>query len=125
MCKLKGLLDKSINPDYNKYARRKCLTKWADYLICAVKYNGDRTRVEGVQCCIDREDSLTEPVEISRSKVIKLLEKGYTIAAIFKNVEGKWQKEADLRLIEVDGEKYIRTDHTRNKGDDLENLPEF
>jgi len=101
------------------------MAKWADYLISAVKYNGDRTRVEGVRCFIDKGDSLSEPFNISRGKVIYLLEKGYSIAAIYKNVEGKWQKESFVRLVLTDGGKYIRTDHNHKPLDNLENLPEF
>ncbi|MBN2379694.1 DUF3892 domain-containing protein [candidate division WOR-3 bacterium] len=101
------------------------MAKWADYLISAVKYNGDRTIIEGVRCCIDKGDSISESVDISRSKVIYLLDKGYTMAAIFKNIEGKWQKEANVRLVKVDGEKFIRTDKSQKRGDNMVNLPEF
>ncbi|MBD3284970.1 DUF3892 domain-containing protein [candidate division WOR-3 bacterium] len=101
------------------------MAKWADYLISAVKYNGDRTRVEGVRCFIDKGESLSEAFDIPRSKVIYLLEKGYSIVAIYKNIEGKWQRESRVRLFEIGGKKYIRTDTFNNPNDNLEGLPEY
>jgi len=45
--------------------------------------------------------------------------------AFRKNPEGKYVRGEDVRVVEIDGAKYIRTDANKAKADNLGTLPRF
>jgi Protein of unknown function (DUF3892) len=99
--------------------------KWADYLISAVRYNAAETHIDAVKLHEDRGDTVGSSVEKSRQEIVALLEGDATISTIFKTQEGKWRQGAEVRIITVEGTKYIRTDADATKADNLGNLPRF
>jgi hypothetical protein len=101
-------------------------TKWADYLISAVQYNAAGTHIAKVRAHPDNGDSVGPGTEVSRSRVVSLLGAGTTFATITRdNANNKWNRGADVGVITVDGEKYIRTDRDKTKKDNLGQLPRF
>ena len=98
--------------------------KWADYLISAVRYNAAATHIEEVQVRLDEDTKVGGPSTWSRSKVVEKLEAGYTFVTIYRANE-KWDKGAEVRVIVIDREKFIRTDSDQIKEDNLEDLPTF
>jgi hypothetical protein len=98
--------------------------KWADYLISAVRYNAAETHIEKVRVHVDNGDSVGPASDWTRAEVIARLEAGYTFVTIFKQ-DGKWQKGAEVRVVTIHDEKFIRTDADRTKEDNLGNLPRF
>ncbi|MBY0245553.1 MAG: DUF3892 domain-containing protein [Sphingobacteriaceae bacterium] len=103
------------------------MDKWADYAICAVKYNDEKTHIEKVKRFKDLGgDSFDEPAAVkTRSAIIDAIKnKNRTYVTTYKH-DGKWQKGAEVSIQTVDGVDYIRTDSNKIKKDNLGTLPEF
>ena len=101
------------------------MSKWADYLISAVKYDSNHERIESVKTHKDKGDTVGSGFIEKRSQVVSNIESGYSYCTILRNKEDKWNKGEDVHVVKVDGEKFIRTDNNKTKKDNLENLPEF
>jgi hypothetical protein len=110
--------------DFNSTGGEDVSEKWADYLISAVRYDAAAAHIEEVQVRLDEGEKVGGPSTWSRSKVIERLEAGYTVVTIFRS-DGSWQRGAEVRVIRIDDEKFIRTDADRTKEDNLEDLPSF
>ncbi len=101
------------------------MSKWADYLISAVRYDSSHEKIESVRTHEDKGDEVGTPYYESRSDVVSNIENGYTYCTIIKSTEGKWDRGEDIHIIKVGSNKYIRTDNNTTNKDNLENLPEF
>lgn len=101
------------------------MTKWADYLISAVRYNDPKTHIVAVRCHPDNGDSVGAGTEAQRTAVVAKIDAGSTFATIRKTQEGKWSRGEDVRIVVVDDTKYLRTDPNSVKADNLGNLPLF
>jgi Protein of unknown function (DUF3892) len=102
--------------------------KWAaDYLISAVRYNTAGTHIDRVRYHADNGDNIGSAAETSRQWVVDSLESGVTFVTIYQNPSDstKWVRGAEVRVILIDGTKYIRTDADRTKRDNLGDLPRF
>lgn len=94
-----------------------------NYCIIAVHYHNGKegTYLESVK--IDETTEVT--VVKTRERVI------LDIAGEKKNVKtaiqkaGKWVEGEEVRVITVNGEKFIRTDENESRVDDLGELPRF
>ncbi|MCP4228854.1 MAG: DUF3892 domain-containing protein [bacterium] len=100
------------------------MAKWADYLISKDRYDKDRNHIVQVRRHNNNGDSVGISETVSRVNVISSLEKGFTYVTIYKE-NGKWNKGEDVRIISVNGKKYIRTDANKKEADNLGELPEF
>ena len=100
------------------------MAKWADYCISAVHYNLERTHIVKVKVHLDTGDSIGGAIEKSRSEVVSLIESGKTFVTITSS-NGSWHKGEDVRIVIVNGVKYLRTDANSRASDNLGNLPEF
>jgi hypothetical protein len=56
---------------------------------------------------------------------VSRLDDGSTYMTIYKNPDGTWKKGAPVRVVKIDGDKYIRTDADNTKKDNLGALPRF
>jgi hypothetical protein len=101
------------------------MAKWADWLISAVRYDDDHSRIVKVRAHLDKGDTVGSAQEQTRAEVVRSVEGGQTYCTIVKGTDGKWKRGEDVRVITIDGEKFIRTDANRTKKDNLGNLPEF
>lgn len=100
------------------------MSKWADYLICAVKFNSDHTHIEKVHTREDKGDKVGEPYEETRRQVVANIEKGFTYCTIFKDQEGGWQKGQQIKVMSITT-KYLKTVPDNTTADNLDKLPEF
>lgn len=100
------------------------MTKWADYGICRVKYNRERTAIVEVEARVDNGSSIGEPQRFARQSVVQAVERGTTFVTIYTR-EGKWQRGEDVRVFQIGMEKYLRTDRNAVRGDNLGSLPEY
>lgn len=99
--------------------------KWADFAICAVKYNEDKTHIDKVERFRDDGEKLHSKEIKSRETIIDAIKnKKLTYITTYKQ-DGKWKKGAEVSIQTVDGVDYIRTDVNKVKKDNLGNLPEF
>ena len=99
--------------------------KWADYGISRVRYNSERTHIVKVMVHAISGETIASGVEWTRSQVVSGIESGKTFVTILEGSNKKWNKGQPVRIIKVNGVKYIRTDENSKAADNLENLPEF
>lgn len=99
--------------------------KWADYLISAVRYNAAGTHIEAVRVHEDNVDSVGPGASRTRASVVNSLEEGYTFVTIYKGSNDKWQRGAEVRIVKIADQKYIRTDADATPKDNLGSLPRF
>jgi len=91
--------------------------------------NAEDMRIDEVRAMMPMDDGLYLPLGYSREDVIQSLnnnDKWYT--CLFKEErdgENIWIKKAELHIVKVDGENFIRTDRNKIKSDNLDELPEF
>ncbi len=101
------------------------MEKWADYCISAVSYSEDPKHIKEAEVR-QEEGNMIGPGKIwSRSQVVSSIESGDSFITILKSEDGKWKRGEDVHIIEVKGEKYIRTDKNEIEKDNLGDLPEF
>lgn len=100
--------------------------KWADYLVSKVRYKDTDTkeRISHLKVHADEGEKVGPATTWARQDVITKIENRYTFCTIYKS-DSKWNKGADIHIIELDGTKFLRTDANRTKKDNLGNLPEF
>jgi len=98
--------------------------KWADYCISSVQYNLDHTHINKVKIRPDNGDALGAESEWARAEVVNSIQSGKTFVTIVKN-DNNWKKGEDVRIVPVNGTKYIRTDANSKAEDNLGKLPEF
>lgn len=98
------------------------MDRWASYLISAVRYNKEHTRIESVLQHVDNGDNVGMATTVSRQTVVSNINSGYTYCTIRKDVN--WKK-GDNIIAYYDGEYFIRTDGNKTKSDNLGELPEF
>lgn len=99
-------------------------TKWSDQCISSVRFNQSRTHIDAVRVHPDLGDSLGTGVIWSRQQVITNLELGLTFTTVVFR-DGKWSRGADVNIVYVGSEKYLRTDSNKSRADNLGNLPEL
>lgn len=102
------------------------MTKWADYCISAVRYNAAETHIERVQVRVHNADAntISAPTEWARTQVVSAIDRGNTFVTIYER-DNHWHKGEDVRVITVNGVKYIRTDTNYKAADNLGNLPRY
>lgn len=101
------------------------MSKWADYLISAVKYDHDHKHIDKVKVHEDKGDSVGEPKIDTRMEVVSVINKGFTFVTIYKNDQGSWNKGQKVFVVTINNKKYIKTVDNEKEEDNLENLPEF
>lgn len=99
------------------------MAKWADYLISAVKYNFEHTRIIDVKRHLDRGETLERGNIVSRNIVANDLRKGLRYKTIHRSQDNKWEIGEDVRIIS--GTDFITTDPNSTTRDNLGELPEF
>lgn len=98
--------------------------KQADYAITRVRYNSNKTHIEQLEV---RTYLGTTHIHTSiwrRADVIKAIENDVAfVTAIWEG--NQWKLGADVHIIPVDDEKYLRTDNNKSPQDNLGNLQTF
>lgn len=99
------------------------MEKWAVYLISSVTLNTRKTHIENVVAHPDNGTTVGAGTTWSRAQVVAAIERGTTFATIYKTAEGKWTFGAQVEIVVVHGEKFIRTDRDATTADNLGSLP--
>ena len=100
------------------------MNHWADFVITAVRYDANHHRIIGLLVRRDEGDHLSTGSEWSREQVVAMIEAGYSFVTA-KSRDGQWYRGANVHVVEVDGEKFIRTDRNAQRADNLGALPEL
>ena len=98
--------------------------QWADYVVTAVRYTDDGTRIDRMQRWEDAGDRLADAQPVSRSSAKMMLALGRSYVTASDGPNG-WQRGQEIGLVTVDGEQYLRTDGRTVPADDLGDLPEL
>lgn len=101
------------------------MTKWADYLISAVRFNSEETHIIKVQVHPDSGDTVGTAAEMDRQSVVDLINKNYSFATIYKSGDGKWSLGAKVGIVTIGGVRYIKTRADSTRVDNLDDLPRF
>lgn len=100
------------------------MAKWADYCISRVRYNEKHSHIVKVEAMPDNGENLGTKVEFTREDVVAKIDRGTTFVTVTSN-DGKWKKGEDVRIVRINGVKYIRTDQNQKESDNLGALPEY
>lgn len=95
---------------------------WADYLISAVSYDGDRLIRSAVRH-EDAGDGVGAGEEVDRMTISSEIRKGRRYCTVYSGVD-TWRRGSDVRSFTVGGQPYLRTDSNRVRMDNLGDLPE-
>lgn len=101
------------------------MSKWADYVIAAVRFKKEKKHIEQVKLYPDLGEQLGTEQTKSRQEVVQLIEAGTTFKTVYKNESGKWSKGDDVGIVLIRGSKFIRTDGNSIEEDNLGELPEY
>jgi hypothetical protein len=101
------------------------MDKWADYLVSGVRTSPDPKYIDLVECHSDFGCVVCENMTLSRTDLIVNIRKGVTYATVFRTAIGKWRKGQELRLININGEEFLRSDNKNEASDNLGDVPEF
>lgn len=103
------------------------MSKWADFLISAVRYDTSSTsqHISHLRVHSDEGDSIKTATTWTKNQVVISINNGQSFKTMYKKLDGKWYMGEDVRVIVIDGEYYLRTDANRIKADNLGELPEF
>jgi len=97
----------------------------SNYLISAVCYNAERSKITHLRVHNDLGDKIGPSFVQTRDQVIRSIE-GYNIyCTIFQRQDGYWEKGANVNVVQTVYGKYLRTDKNNTPKDNLGNLPEF
>ena len=94
------------------------------YLVSHKRMNQEETRIERVMAMMVTVNGLSLPLPYDRKDIIQGIQKGdnwYTCS----QKDESWIITAEIHVVEVDGEYFIRTDGNNIKSDNLGELPEF
>ncbi len=100
-------------------------SKWADYVITAVRYDSDYGYIAQVRVYEHNDNKLENRQHKSRDWVIAQLRLGKTFVTATQTSYGTWRKGEKVRMFKVNEQTYIRSDQNSIAKDNLENLSEF
>jgi Protein of unknown function (DUF3892) len=98
--------------------------KWADYVITAVRYAPDRSHIAELEVRVDNGESIGPPGEWARQQVISAIDGGHTFATAYLR-NGSWQRGADVQVVTIGRDRFLRTDRNKVRADNLGELPEL
>lgn len=100
------------------------MAKWADFGVFRVKYGRERSAIAEVEVRPDQGESFGSTQKLTRAEVVASIERGRTFVTVYLR-DGKNTKGEDVRVVTIQGQKYIRTDSNAVRADNLGALPEY
>ena len=100
------------------------MPQWADYGISKVRYDHDNHRIVEAAVVPNAYYTAGGEVAMTRQEIIEAMRQGKTFVAVSRH-GNIWRKGADVFLIEVEGESYIRMHHAHVPMDSRDGLAEF
>lgn len=94
-----------------------------NYLISAVQFDVAERHIVKARLHIDGGASTTRGVEMPRATILLFLERGHSLSTILTGRDGRFKRGSKVMLVEVDGERFMRTAAGAVAADDLGDLP--
>ena len=101
------------------------LEKWADFLISAVRHNGNNSHIEALQVREDLGKAVGPPTTLSRQQVVVQIQRGVSYMTAPPSQDGKLRKGQPVVIIRVGNTDYLKTVRNAEAADNLGELPEF
>ena len=101
------------------------MSKWANFVISAVRRGPELGKISQVQIHEDRGEDFGPPQIVDKQIVASDIERGNRYITIFRKGENDWESGDYVRTYVKDGEAYIRTDDNKVDGDNLGTLPDI
>lgn len=98
------------------------MAKWADYIITAVGYDRNETHIVEVEIRPDTGTDIGGPARVTRQEVVDAIQRDVTFVTAYVR-SGKWHRGEDVRVVDIGGVWYLRTDRNRIRADNLGALP--
>ena len=99
------------------------MTKWADFVVSAIKKGSGLANISHVQIHEDLEHGFGSPVLIDKYELSSKIQNGLSLVTVHKKNENEWAVGELIRTYVKDGEAYIRTDDNKVDGDNLGHMP--
>ncbi len=99
--------------------------QWADYVITAVRFNAAGTHISEVRTYEHTGSELNNQAIKTRATVVNGIEAGYSYCTALKNADGTYRYGAPVKVVTIEGTKFIKTKSDSSKEDNLDNLPSF
>jgi len=97
-----------------------------NYVLTGIRLSWDRRHIEHLEVRWDYGHTISAVSAIwPRSAVISYIENGYRFTTFYLTSGGVWARGAEVHVVNVHGQKYLRTDGNRIAADNLENLREI
>lgn len=100
------------------------MTKWADFCISAVQYDAEHKHIVKAAVRVDDGEKIGPPEEKLRARIAADIILGKTYTTIVRS-ESKWVKGQPVKVVTINGTRYIKTVEDSDESDNLENLPEL
>lgn len=98
---------------------------WGDYGISTIRYNSAGTHIDQVRIHQNNGGAVGPAGVWSREQVVSALKSNYKIITLTKNKEGKWFVGAQVIIVVIAGNEYIKTVRDSTTRDNLGSLPTF
>ena len=97
---------------------------WADWCIYGVRYDAHHRHISLVFAYADN-GTLHSATQFARATVIQAIEQGSRYCTIYRSVDGKYNFGAMVRVVVINGRKYLTTERDGIEADNLGDLPEY
>ena len=99
------------------------MTKWADFVVSAIKKGSGLSNISHVQIHEDLEHGFGRPELIDKYQLSSKIQNGISFVTVHKKNENEWTIGKTIRTYVKNGEAYIRTDDNKVDGDNLGHMP--
>ena len=81
--------------------------------------------IEQIRAVVKTPVGLANPLVYDRKTLVQSIKNGDIWCTCLPIDEDVWTKKAEIHIVEVEGEEFIRTDEDKIKSDKLDELPDF
>jgi len=99
------------------------MTKWADFVVSAIKKGSGLANISHVQIHEDLENGFGRSELIDKYELSSKIQNGVSFVTVHKKDENEWTVGDNIRTYVKNGEAYIRTDDNKVDGDNLGSMP--
>jgi hypothetical protein len=102
------------------------MSKWADYVITAVRFNAGDVHIDRIKVQEDLGDKLGPAQEMSRAQVVKLIEQGKSFITAPKSTTNPSQvSKGAIVSVQPVTTNFIKSKADNRISDNLDELPKF
>ena len=101
------------------------MSKWANFVISAIRRGPELGKISQVQIHEDRGEDLGPPEIVDKQIIASNIKKGNRYITILRKGENDWESGDYVITYVKAGEAYIRTDDNKVDGDNLGTLPDI